>query len=67
MVLPETKKAPCIQSIDDGRRGFGDNLYDQRNAVIFSENAKNPSLNFHSDWDLDGDIGRMGVRIKKYC
>ena len=63
----KTKKGPCIQSMSDGHRGLKDDLYDQRNAVIFSENAKNPSLNFHSDWDLDGDIGRMGVRIKKYC
>ena len=38
VVLPETKKGPCIQSIGDGYRGLGDNLYDQRNAVIFSEN-----------------------------
>ena len=57
-VLPETKKAPCIQSISDGCRGLGDNLYDQRNAVIFSENAKKPSLNIHSDWALRGDISR---------
>ena len=42
VVLPETKKGPCIQSINDGRRGLGDNLYDQRNAVIFSETAKKP-------------------------
>ena len=46
VVLPETKKGPCIQSINDGRRGLGDNLYDQRNAVIFSENAKNPAWIF---------------------
>ena len=46
VVLPETKKDPCIQSINDGRRGLGDNLYDQRNAVIFSENAKNPAWIF---------------------
>ena len=45
-VLPETKKGPCIQSISDGHRGLGDNLYDQRNAVIFSENAKNPAWIF---------------------
>ena len=38
----KTKKGPCIQSIGDGYRGLGDNLYDQRNAVIFSENAKKP-------------------------
>ena len=57
-VLPETKKDPCIQSINDGRRGLGDNLYDQRNAVIFSENAKKPSLNMHSDWALECDISR---------
>ena len=34
------EKGPCIQSINDGRRGLGDNLYDQHNAVIFSKNAK---------------------------
>ena len=39
-VLPETKKGPCIQSINDGRRGLGDNLYDQRNAVIFFREHK---------------------------
>ena len=58
VVLPETKKGPCIQSINDGRRGLGDNLYDQRNAVIFSETAKKPSLNVHSDWALRGDMSR---------
>ena len=57
-VLPETKKGPCIQSINDGCRGLGNNLYDQRNAVIFSENAKKPSLNMHSDWALKCDISR---------
>ena len=67
VVLPETKKGPCIQSIGDGYRGLGDNLCDQRNAVIFSENAKKPSLNVHSDWALRGDMSRWGVRIKKYC
>ena len=36
----KTKKDPCIQSINDGCRGLGDNLYDQRSAVIFSKNAK---------------------------
>ena len=39
-VLPETKKGPCIQSIGDGYRGLGDNLYDQRNAVIFRRTQK---------------------------
>ena len=58
VVLPETKKGPCIQSIGDGYRGLGDNLCDQRNAVIFSENAKKPSLNIHSDWALRGDMSR---------
>ena len=43
----KTKKGPCIQSINDGRRGLGDNLYDQRNAVIFSENAKKPRNIFY--------------------
>ena len=67
VVLPETKKGPCIQSIGDGYRGLGDNLCDQRNAVIFSENAKKPSLNIHSDWALRGDLGRLGVWIKSDC
>ena len=43
----KTKKGPCIQSINDGHRGFGDNLYDQRNAVIFSENVKKPRNIFY--------------------
>lgn len=64
-VLPETKKDPCIQSMSDGHRGLKDDLYDQRNAVIFSENAKKPSLNMQSDWALECDISRWGVRIKK--
>ena len=42
-VLPETKKGPCIQSISDGHRGLGDNLYDQRNAVIFRRTQKSPA------------------------
>ena len=42
-VLPETKKDPCIQSINDGRRGLGDNLYDQRNAVVFRRTRKSPA------------------------
>ena len=54
----KTKKDPCIQSMSDGHRGLGDNLYDQRNAVIFSENAKKPSLNMHLDWALECDISR---------
>ena len=58
VVLPETKKDPCIQSMSDGHRGLKDDLYDQRNAVIFSENAKKPSLNMHSDWALRGDMSR---------
>ena len=41
-VLPETKKDPCIQSISDGHRGLKDDLYDQRNAVIFGERKKAP-------------------------
>ena len=57
-VLPETKKDPCIQSMSDGHRGLKDDLYDQRNAVIFSENAKKPSLNMQSDWALECDISR---------
>ena len=61
----KTKKGPCIQSMSDGHRGLKDDLYDQRNAVIFSENAKKPSLNMHSDWALECDISRWGVRIKK--
>ena len=51
--------------MSDGHRGLKDDLYDQRNAVIFSENAKKPSLNMHSDWALECDISRWGVRIKK--
>lgn len=54
----KTKKGPCIQSMSDGHRGLKDDLYDQRNAVIFSENAKKPSLNMHSDWALECDISR---------
>ena len=45
----KTKKGPCIQSISDGHRGLKDDLYDQRNAVIFSENAKSPSLLTYQD------------------
>ena len=39
----KTKKGPCIQSINDGRRGLKDDLYDQRNAVIFGEREKAPA------------------------
>ena len=42
----KTKKGPCIQSINDGRRGLGDNLYDQRNAVIFRRTQKSPAWTF---------------------
>ena len=33
--------------------------------LLFFGERKKPSLNMHSDWALDGDIGRMGVRNKK--
>ena len=32
-----------------GGRGLKDDLYDQRNAVIFSENAKSPGLLTYQD------------------
>ena len=38
------EKGPCIQSIGDGYRGLGDNLYDQHNAVVFRRMQKSPSL-----------------------
>ena len=41
-LLSKTKKGPRIQSINDGRRDLGDNLYDQRSAVIFGERKKAP-------------------------
>ena len=57
----KTKKGPCIQSINDGRRGLGDNLYDQHNAVAFRRTQKSPGTSFtmlrgrgevDTDWSL---------------
>ena len=45
----KTKKGPCIQSINDGRRGLGDNLYDQHNAVIFRRTQKSPGSPTYQD------------------
>ena len=45
----KTKKGPCIQSISDGRRGLKDDLYDQRNAVVFRRTRKSPGSLTYQD------------------
>ena len=62
----KTKKGPCIQSISDGHRGLKDDLYDQRNAVVFRRTRKSPGLLTYQDQQT-GASNFVNIDFSELC